>query len=58
MIDRMRWMVDNRDEAREFGRNAAAVVTRRTVDDLGHDLARELVGGEHGRQADRIQNVA
>jgi len=47
MIDRMRWVVEHRDEAKEFGRCASEVVTRRTVDDLGRDLLTELAGARH-----------
>lgn len=38
MVDMMRWVVDHREEAAEFGRQASKVVTRRPVADVGRDI--------------------
>ena len=47
MVDLMRWVVDNRSEAAAFGQQASAVVTRRTLSDLGRDLLDELAGARN-----------
>lgn len=38
MVDRMRWVVEHRDEAKRFGMASSAVVTRRPVSDVGRDI--------------------
>jgi glycosyltransferase involved in cell wall biosynthesis len=38
LADRMRWVFEHRDEAREFGRRASLVATRRTSADVARDI--------------------
>ena len=38
LAERMRWVFEHRDEAREFGRMASAVVTRRSSADVARDI--------------------
>lgn len=38
LAERMRWVFEHRDEAREFGRRASAVVGRRTSADVARDI--------------------